>query len=166
MHDREFLRQRDVAAHRVDRDANDLGAAELGAADDIIAVHIEQDPLARGACHQAGITAVTALQALLALAMVLARESLAAYAVLYAAAFMRFMAAVITIINPNDEARLSLAFGWGTWILPVVTVLAMVGLVWIGARHLGVSWKTNLVAYVVATLAVSAVVGADMLLKA
>ena len=114
----------------------------------------------------AGGPAVTALQALLALAMVLARESLAAYAVLYAAAFMRFMAAVITIINPNDEARLSLAFGWGTWILPVVTVLAMVGLVWIGARHLGVSWKTNLVAYVVATLAVSAVVGADMLLKA
>ena len=114
----------------------------------------------------AGGPAVTALQALLALALILARESLAAYAVLYAAAFMRFMATVITIMNPNDEARLSLAFGLGTWTLPVVTVLVLVGLVWIGARRLGVSWKTNIVAYVVATLAVSAVVGADMLLKA
>ncbi|MFT4954840.1 MAG: hypothetical protein ACI8U3_001214 [Brevundimonas sp.] len=114
----------------------------------------------------AGGPAVTALQALVALALVLARESLAAYAVLYAAAFMRFMAAVITIMNPNDEARLSLAFGLGTWTLPVVTVLVLVGLVWIGARRLGVSGKTNIVAYVVATLAVSGVVGADMLLKA
>ncbi|MBA3999220.1 hypothetical protein [Brevundimonas sp.] len=112
-----------------------------------------------------GGPAVTAMQAFVALALVLARESLSAYAVLYAAAFMRFMAAVITIMNPNDEARLSLALGWGTWTLPVVTVLALVGLVWVGARRLGVSWKTNLAAYGVATLATSAVVGADMLLK-
>ena len=113
----------------------------------------------------AGGPAITVLQALTALALVIARSSLIAYAFLYAAAFMRFLATVITLFNPNDEARLSLAFGWGTWTLPVVTVLALTVLVWIGSRRLGVSWKTNLIAYGVATLAASAVIGADTLLK-
>lgn len=113
----------------------------------------------------AGGPAITFLQALTALALVVTRSSLIAYAFLYAAAFMRFMAAVITLFNPNDEARLSLAFGWGTWTLPIVMVVVLTILTWIGGRRLGVSWKTNLIAYGVATLAVTAVVGADMLLK-
>lgn len=113
----------------------------------------------------AGGPAVTLIQALTALSLVIARSSPIAYAFLYAAAFMRFLATVITVINPNDEARLSLAMGWGSWTLPVITVLVLTALVGIGSRRLGVSWKTNLVAYGVATVAASLVIGADMVLK-
>lgn len=108
--------------------------------------------------------AVTVVQALVAFALVMAGAGRTAWVVLYAAAFMRFMATVVTLINPNDEARLGLAFGWGTWTLPLAMTLALGALAWIGARRLRLPWPVGPIAWAVASLAVSAVVGADMLL--
>ena len=107
--------------------------------------------------------ALTVIQALLAFALVMRRASPLAYAVLYVAAFMRFMATVISLFNPNDEARLSLALGLGAWTLPLVVTGALAILTAIASRRLGVSWKTNLLAYLTATVAVSAIVGLDTL---
>lgn len=109
--------------------------------------------------------AVTMVQALVALWLVQARASGAAWVFLFWAAFMRFMATVISLFNPNDEARISEALGWGTWPLPVLVTVALFGLLAVGSARLKVGWKTLALTWVVASVAVSAVVGLDMVMK-
>jgi hypothetical protein len=114
---------------------------------------------------RAGGVVVTLLQALLGLTLLLTRGSLAAYAVLFSAAFMRFMAAVMTLMQPNDEAAITLAMGWGRWSGHALVVALLVGMTIWGARHLRIGWKANLLAWAVASVAVTAVVGLDMALQ-
>lgn len=109
--------------------------------------------------------AVTAVQALVALWLVQARASAAAWVFLFWAAFMRFMATAISLFNPNDEARISEWLGWGMWPLPVLVTVALFALLVMGSIRLRVGWKTMALTWVVASLAVSAVVGLDMVLK-
>lgn len=108
--------------------------------------------------------AVTVVQALVALWLAQARESAAAWAVLFWAAFMRFMATVISLFNPNDEARISEWLGWGMWTLPLIVTGGLFVLLAVGSRRLNVSWKTLALSWVVASVAVSAVVGLDMII--
>jgi len=109
--------------------------------------------------------AVTVVQALVALWLVHARASAAAWIFLFQAAFMRFMATVISLFNPNDEARISEWLGWGMWTLPVLVTAALFALLAVGSVRLKVGWKTLALTWVVASVAVSAVVGLDMLTK-
>lgn len=109
--------------------------------------------------------AVTAVQALVALWLVQARASAAAWIFLFQAAFMRFMATVISLFNPNDEARISEWLGWGMWTLPVLVTVALLGLLAVGSLRLRVGWKTLVLTWGVASIAVSAVVGLDMVMK-
>ena len=109
--------------------------------------------------------AVTIVQALIALALVQARSSAAAWVFLFWAAFMRFMATVISLFNPNDEARISDWLGWGTWTLPVLVTVGLFALLAVGSLRLKVSWKTLALTWVVASVSVSAIVGLDMLTK-
>ena len=109
--------------------------------------------------------AVTAVQALVAFWLVQARASAAAWIFLFQAAFMRFMATVISLFNPNDEARISEWLGWGMWTLPVLVTVALFALLAVGSLRLRVGWKTLLLTWGVASIAVSAVVGLDMLTK-
>lgn len=109
--------------------------------------------------------AVTVVQALVALWLVQARASAAAWVFLFWAAFMRFMATVISLFNPNDEARISEWLGWGMWTLPVLVTLGLFALLAVGSARLKVSWKTLALTWVVASVAVSAVVGLDVLMK-
>lgn len=108
--------------------------------------------------------AVTIAQALIALALVQARGSAAAWIFLFWAAFMRFMATVISLSNPNDEARISEWLGWGMWTLPLIVTASLFLLLAIGSQRLSVSWKTLALTWVVASVAVSAVVGLDMII--
>lgn len=107
---------------------------------------------------------VTIVQALIALLVVLRTGSLTAYAVLFSATYMRWMGAVISLFNPNDEARLSSLHGWGQWTLPVLVVAGLVALTWAGSRRLGLGWRTNGLIYLGATVFGSLMVGLDMLL--
>lgn len=109
--------------------------------------------------------AVTVVQALVALWLVQARASAAAWIFLFWAAFMRFMATVISLFNPNDEARISEWLGWGMWTLPVLVTAALFALLAVGSVRQRVSWKTLALTWVVASVAVSAVVGLDMVMK-
>ena len=109
--------------------------------------------------------AVTVVQALVALWLVQARASAAGWVFLFWAAFMRFMATVISLFNPNDEARISDWRGWGTWTLPVLVTVGLFALLAVGSLRLKVSWKTLALTWLVASVAVSAVVGLDMALK-
>lgn len=108
---------------------------------------------------------VTAVQALVAFWLVQARASAAAWVFLFWAAFMRFMATVVSLFHPNDEARISEGLGWGTWTLPVLVTLALFALLAVGSVRLKVSWTTLALTWAVASLAVSAVVGLDMVMK-
>lgn len=108
---------------------------------------------------------VTILHALIALYLVRTRRSLAAFAILYAAAFMRVVAQGLSFILPNDEARVSDWLGIGFWILPIVTASALVACTIWASRHLGASWRFNALAYLVASLTVSVIVGADMMIR-
>ena len=107
---------------------------------------------------------VTLIQGILALSLVLMRKSLTAYGFLFFAAFMRLMAAGVSLLNPNDEARISLYFGMGPWILPLAIVAVLGVMTVIGSRHLRLSWQTHALAWLTASVAVSAIVGLDMVL--
>lgn len=106
--------------------------------------------------------AVTVATAWIAFFFVMRRESLVAYAVLYFALFMRVIAAGVSVFNLNDEARISDMLGFGPWLLPGLVVLALLVPTVIASRHLRLSWKVNVLAYVVSSLVAAAVVGLDM----
>ena len=105
--------------------------------------------------------AMTVLQALIAFALIRSRGALLAYPFLFTAWFMRFAAAFVSLFHPNDEARMSLHLGWGQWLLPIVTVLALLLLTWIGARRLRLGWTTNTAIYVLCSLLFAAIVFGD-----
>ena len=108
--------------------------------------------------------AVTIIQALAAFALVRSRRPLAAYAFLYAAAFLRFMATVISLSNPNDEARISTALGLGAWTLPLLVTVGLAALAWAASRRLRLSVGTNALAFAVLAAVLTAIVGLDVLL--
>ena len=109
--------------------------------------------------------AVTILTALFAFVLVMRRQSLTAYAVLYFALFMRVIAAGVSLLNLNDEARISDMLGWGPWALPSVVILVLLIPTVIASRHLRLSWKVNVLAYLVSSLVSAAVVGLDMVFR-
>jgi len=104
---------------------------------------------------------VTIVQGIVAYLIVRRSGSLKAFAFLYAAAFMRLVAGLISVVFANDEARLSMYFGLGKWTLPLLVAAGLVTLAVKGSRRLGLGWKDHLLCYLAASLAVSAIVGLD-----
>ena len=104
---------------------------------------------------------VTIVQAIIAYAVVRRSASLKAFAFLYAAAFMRMTAGLVSLMHPNDEARLSMYFGLGKWTLPVLVAVALIVLAIRGGKRFKLTWKDHVVCYLVASLAVSAIVALD-----
>lgn len=107
---------------------------------------------------------VTIVQAIIAYAVVKRGASLKAFAFLYAAAFMRMVAGLVSVMHPNDEARLGMYLGLGKWTLPVLVAAGLIALALHGARRFKLTWKDHVLCYLVASLAVSAIVGADRFL--
>ncbi|MGJ9419307.1 hypothetical protein ACHAC9_16330 [Massilia sp. CMS3.1] len=104
---------------------------------------------------------VTIVQAIIAWVIVRRGASLKAFAFLYAAAFMRLVAGLVSVMHPNDEARLSIYLGLGKWTLPVLVAAGLIFLAMEGAKRLGLTWKDHALCYLVASLAVTAIVGLD-----
>jgi hypothetical protein len=108
--------------------------------------------------------AVTVLQALVAYALIRSRRWRLAYPFLFAAWFMRFAAACVSLSHPNDEARLSLDLLGGMWWLPAAVVLGLLALLWSATRRLGIGWKTNLACYLICSVLTAVIVFGDRLL--
>ena len=104
---------------------------------------------------------VTIVQGIIAYVLLKRTASIKAFAFLYAAAFMRLVAGLVSVLHPNDEARLSLYFGLGKWTLPVLVAAGLILLALKGSKRLGLTWKDQALCYLVASLAVSAIVGLD-----
>ena len=67
------------------------------------------------------------------------------YPFLFTCFYMRLFAAVITIRNPNDEARISKSIGLGTYTLPVIIVAILAFLVYKISVKYQFSRKFNLI---------------------
>lgn len=105
--------------------------------------------------------AITVVQGLVAFALVMKTGSQNAFAFLYCAAFMRVVAGFISIVMPNDEARLSTFLGLGQWTLPILVGGALVVLLWKASRTLQLTWKDQLLCYIVMSLTTALIVGLD-----
>lgn len=103
----------------------------------------------------------TIVQGIVAYALVRRSASTTAFAFLYTAAFSRLTAGLVSVLHPNDEARVSLFLGLGKWSLPVLVAGGLVALVVAASRRLGLGWKDQLACYLAASLAISAIVGMD-----
>ena len=108
---------------------------------------------------------VTIAGAVGAFLWLLRRPSLAAYGVLFFALFMRLVAVGLSIFLLNDEARSSQLLGIGTWTLPALVVGALAFMTVIASRRLGLGWRINVGLYLICSVIVSAIVGADMMLR-
>lgn len=108
--------------------------------------------------------AITLAQGLLGLWLAWARRSHLGFALLYSAFFMRLVAAGVSVFHPNDEARVSQLLGLGTWTLPALVVGGLLLAVAWASRRLRLGWREQALCYLATSLAISAIVGADMLL--
>lgn len=104
---------------------------------------------------------ITIIQGVLGYSLVRGRGSLFGFALLYMAFFTRFLAAAVSIFNPNDEARISSYLGYGQWTIPAAVVTAIFVLTYLASRRLKLSFRDQFLCYVAASLAVSLVVGID-----
>ncbi|MCC2957741.1 hypothetical protein LK542_19155 [Massilia sp. IC2-477] len=118
------------------------------------------EPWQKMLCDVAG-PIVTIVQAVIAYLIVQRKASTLAFAFLYTAAFSRAVAGLVSFLHPNDEARVSMYFGLGKWTLPILVAGGLIVLVVKASRRLQLKWKDQLLCYVVASLAVSAIVGLD-----
>lgn len=106
----------------------------------------------------------TILQGVLAYVLVRRSGSITAFAFLYTAAFSRLTAGLVSVLHPNDEARVSVFLGLGKWTLPVLVAGGLIALVVSASKRLKLGWKDQVACYLVASLAISAIVGLDRVL--
>lgn len=83
---------------------------------------------------------------------------MAAFAFLFSALTMRFTAILVSVRSPNDEARLGEWLGVGPWALFLVVVIGLLILTLRAGRVLEWGWKSYLLAYLTASLVITAVV--------
>ncbi|AXT60338.1 hypothetical protein D1816_08230 [Aquimarina sp. AD10] len=83
------------------------------------------------------------------------------YPFLFFAFLFRLMAMIVSIINPNDEARISEWLGLGTWILPLLVSFTLFFLVIKTSKEQKYSVKFNLINYLLASVCIAAVVFSD-----
>lgn len=108
---------------------------------------------------------VTILQAVIAYRVVRSRASTSAFAFLLWAAFMRVVASGISILLPNDEARIGSALHLGYWTLPLAVSLVLSGLAWHGATALQVRRRDYLFLYLLLSAVTAAIVFGDRLAR-
>lgn len=103
----------------------------------------------------------TILQGIVAYVVLRRSASRLAFAFLYTSAFSRLTAGLVSVLHPNDEARVSMYLGLGKWVLPVLVAGGLVALVVAASKRLALGWKDQVLCYLAASLAVSAIVGLD-----
>ncbi|WP_288380131.1 hypothetical protein [uncultured Massilia sp.] len=108
---------------------------------------------------------VTIAQGLSAYIVVMRGASSKIFAFLYAAFFMRLVAGLVSVMHPNDEARVSMFLGIGKWTLPILVAAGLLVLAVRASRRLKLNWKDQLACYVVASVTVSVIVGLDRALR-
>ncbi len=104
---------------------------------------------------------ITIAQGIMGFWLVKRHRSQLGFALLYMAFFMRLLAAGMSFFNPNDEARISQLLGLGTWTLPLIVVLGLFFLLMSASRNLKLKFRDQFFCYLLASIVVSLIVGAD-----
>lgn len=107
---------------------------------------------------------ITIAQGIVGFWLVKRHRSQFGFALLYMAFFMRLLAAGMSFFNPNDEARVSQLLGLGIWTLPLIVVAGLFGLLVSASRNLKLRSRDQLFCYLVASIVVTLIVGADAVL--
>ena len=121
---------------------------------------------AHAALISAGGPVITIIQGLIAYCAISFGAGTVAFTFLIWATFMRVVATGISLFMPNDEARISLFLGLGTWTLPLLVCAGLVALAWIAARKLGITWRPALGTYLIVSAVSALVVGGDAMFAA
>ncbi|OLY91102.1 hypothetical protein SAMN05444008_11843 [Cnuella takakiae] len=87
------------------------------------------------------------------------------YPVLFTAFYMRLLAGIISLFNPNDEARISSWLGLGRFTLPLLVVAILGWLLYKRASEQGVSRRVNWVTLLVVMVVASAIVLSDQFFR-
>ncbi len=101
---------------------------------------------------------ITMVQAIIAFIILRKHKTIIAFAFLFSALIMRFVAMLMSFIHPNDEARVSEWLGLGHWTLHIGVVLILLSLTLKGGSYLKFRWWSYLVAYVFVSIATAMVV--------
>lgn len=89
-----------------------------------------------------------------------------AFTIALSALMMRVLAAVASLRNPNDEARLGLSWDLGYWTVHVLVIGALALAVLVAARAARPRWRDAIVTLVLIVLGLTLVVVLDPLIPA
>lgn len=101
---------------------------------------------------------ITLAQGIIAYVMVRKRRSVLAFGFLFAALLMRVVAMMMTLTQPNDEARISEWLGFGPWTLHIAVVALLLWLTVRSGLHLKLRWTGWLMTYVAVSIGIASVV--------
>jgi hypothetical protein len=88
---------------------------------------------------------ITLTEALIIFFVIQQKKIISLYPPLFTCFYMRFFAAVISVRNPNDEARISKSIGLGTYTLPIIVVIILLFLVYKISVTYKFSMKFNMI---------------------
>lgn len=86
------------------------------------------------------------------------------YPFLFFAFYSRVLAMIISLFNPNDEARISAWLGLGYWIVPLLVCFTLLILLVKTSKEQRYNLKFNLINYLLATVFITGVVYSDQYL--
>lgn len=101
---------------------------------------------------------VTLVQAIIAFFLVRKYKAVWAFAFLFAALMMRFVAMVVSLNNPNDEARVSEWLGLGPWTLFLLVVALLLVLTVKAGKIMKLGWRSYVLVYLFVSTALAIVV--------
>jgi hypothetical protein len=108
---------------------------------------------------------LTLTEAVLIFFIMRKREATLLYPFLFTCFYMRLLATIISLLNPNDEARISQSLGIGTFTLPLLVTAFLFVLLYKTAAGYGISKKLNSSALLLIMLFSSLIVLSDQFLK-
>lgn len=100
----------------------------------------------------------TLIQAMIAFLLVRKYKTIYAFAFVFAALMMRFVAMLVSVNSPNDEARVSEWLGLGPWTLHILVVAILLGLTVKAGRDMKFGWRAYALAYVAVSIGLTLVV--------
>ncbi|MET0392368.1 MAG: hypothetical protein ABW019_04470 [Chitinophagaceae bacterium] len=104
---------------------------------------------------------VTLLQAVLVFMLMRQRSRYLLYPLLFTCFYMRVLAGVMSLIHPNDEARVSQWLGIGTFTLPVIVATLLFIFLYKTTRQYGFPAKLVVITTLLVMLLSSALILAD-----
>jgi len=108
---------------------------------------------------------ITIVQAIIVFFYLKKRWKKFLYPLLFVPFYMRFLAGIVSYLNPNDEARISYDLGIGTYTLPLIVSGFLFYLLYIISKQYKLTWKFQLTTTVLVMFFSSVLIMVDQLMK-